>query len=126
MGFKLVAMALFLLGMTHMAGRTLLYRLFDFEGLRLASLQDDCHQLQVLVLRCAVDLLHIGVCKLRLGLDCVGACSCPLFYESACGVNGATYPNKCFAACEGVQVACSGMCPCTRRWCPCWERNPSQ
>ena len=40
-----------------------------------------------------------------------------------CGVDGKTYSNTCYAACEGgggvgVAVSCAGECPCKDCICP--------
>jgi len=39
-------------------------------------------------------------------------CECRMGGSNACGVNGKTYVNKCWAKCLGGGVACSGRCPC--------------
>jgi hypothetical protein len=49
--------------------------------------------------------------------DCCGVCGgdgstcvCPEMYEPVCGVNGQTYQNSCYAACDGVAIDHDGVC----------------
>ncbi|GMH35842.1 hypothetical protein BSKO_03710 [Bryopsis sp. KO-2023] len=45
--------------------------------------------------------------------------------EMVCGVNGETFGSSCKATCEGVAVACKGICPCrSTHPCPVCTRDP--
>jgi len=39
-------------------------------------------------------------------------CVCAANLDPVCGKDGVEYPNSCVAACESVNVACNGSCPC--------------
>jgi hypothetical protein len=57
-----------------------------------------------------------GVC------EDLGGCACPEIYAPVCGVDGTTYSNRCFAGCEGVEIAyegeCRDECICPDVWAP--------
>lgn len=54
----------------------------------------------------------------RFGKDKRG-CGCIQVYEPVCGADGETHTNSGCAECAGVEVACSGECPCGNIACTC-------
>ena len=58
-----------------------------------------------------------GICEIGEERTCLEDCApepcvCSVLYNPVCSVYGTTYPNICQAECAGVEIACSGECPC--------------
>lgn len=39
-------------------------------------------------------------------------CICNAIYDPVCGTNDIDYENPCEASCAGVDIGCTGRCPC--------------
>ncbi len=67
--------------------------------------------------QCPPPVCGNGICEFGEDETCLEDCApepciCSLLYRPVCGVDGSTYPNSCQADCAGIDIACSGECPC--------------